>query len=262
MPQFSVMFARFPFRATDHPDTTDWLVETVLKCKADSRISNVFHSRFDDTPITMTRNQAVDRAMKVGADYLVMIDNDMRPDCEPDGLRFWDTSWEFLMQHQGPCMIGAPYCGPPPISNVYVFRWSCWQNRRDVPDKDARLEQFSREEAARLCGIGPVDALPTGLVIIDMKAFDSLTPPYFDYEWTNKRQIEKGSTEDVMMTRNLKLAGVPLYCNWDAWAGHWKNYLVRKPKLMTIDDMGEQFMDAISKGYRKDERVKDVVPID
>lgn len=253
----SLGIARFPWHGAEHPDVTDWLLRTAIKVKQDPRISEVHQFRKDDTPITMSRNKAVEHAKRVGVDYLLMIDSDMSPDLpEPGAKPFWDSSFDFVLQHNGPCCIAAPYCGPPPLSNVYVFRWSNWQNPDVQPNPDMRLEQYSREEAAQRAGIERVGALPTGLILIDMRAFERLKPPYFYYEWNDGTQSEKASTEDVTFTRDLNLLGVPQYVNWDAWAGHWKLLRVDKPRVIYTDHVQQKYREAVLADIRSNERLR------
>jgi hypothetical protein len=260
--QSKVMFARFPGGHVEHPDTTDWLVETVIKAKKDPRISEVLNWRKSDTPITMVRNEAVEVARRAGADFIVMIDNDMRPDL-PGEKKFWDVAWPFMcdlnvrrnagIEHAGPCIIGAPYCGPPPSENVYIFHWTTQQS--DHPNPDFALSQFGREEAAIRTGIEEVAALPTGLIIIDIKVFDMLDPPYFYYEYTDHTESHKASTEDVTFTRDATMAGCPCFVAWDCWAGHHKPKCVGKPGLLFVDDMKAKFRMAIHNGFRRNERI-------
>ena len=259
-----VLFARFPFGRADDPDTTDWLVETVLKAKADPRVAEVLHWRIDDTPITLGRNRCLEAAKRAGADLVVMVDSDMKPDAylasnpnrlgaDPLARPFWDTSFDFWWRHDGPCLVAAPYCGPPPHENVYVFRWATYES--DNPNTDLRLEQYPREEAAQRHGIEEAAALPTGLILIDLRALDTIKPPYFRYEWTDRTESEKASTEDVVFTRDISLAGVPNYVTWGSWAGHWKRKCVGRPALLTVDAVREQFIDAVLRGQRSDERL-------
>ncbi|MEK0126623.1 hypothetical protein, partial [Bordetella pertussis] len=89
---------------------------------------------------------------------------------------------------------------------------------------------YSRAEASQFTGIGEVAALPTGLIMYDMRIFDMLEPkdenskPWFYYEWADKYQSEKASTEDVSATRDMSLVGQqvlgysPVFCAWDSWA--------------------------------------------
>lgn len=257
---FSVMFARFPYGGTDRISVTDWLVGAVVSCKLDPRVSSVYHIAINDTPITMSRNKAVEAAKAAKADYLVMVDSDMLPDAylpsnknrldtDSSARPFWDSSWEFMLRHRehGPCMVGSPYCGPSPHQNVYVFRWATFQN--DHPNADLRIEQYTREEAVIRSGFEEVACLPTGLVIIDMRVFDNplVNPPYFTYEYTDKYEMKKASTEDCVFTRDLNMANIPLYCNWDAWSGHWKQQCVGRPKPIFREQVHQKFVDAVQK---------------
>lgn len=257
-PPVKVLIATFPFLNQQHPDVADWMTRTVLTCKSDVRVTEVFRFRLNDTPAPMVRNNAISRAKEVGADLLIMIDNDMKPDAYlpgtpqrlgdcPHAKPFFDSSFEFWWHHDGPCVIAAPYVGPPPISNVYVFRWANQLN--DNPDGlDFKLAQFSREEAATKRGIERVAALPTGLIMIDMRCFDHILPPYTYYEWRDEFEREKVSTEDVTLTRDLGLSGVPQYCNWDAWCGHWKQWCMGRPVILTADMMADKYRRAVEAG--------------
>src|SRR5262249_10242601 len=185
--QFNVMFARFPGLFSngqaEQPDVTDWLVQTVIKAKSDPRIKSVMNFRKADTPIPMVRNECIERAQEKGADILVMVDSDMAPDLylgrDRNARPFWDTTLEFVLDHAGPCVVAPPSCGPAPHENVYVFRWASHQS--DHPNPDNRLEAYTREEAAGLTGIRRAAALPTGLIMIDMRAIEAIKPPYFYY---------------------------------------------------------------------------------
>jgi hypothetical protein len=264
--KLNVFFAFFPYGgnggiSSEHPSIRAWFADTVIKCKKDERVGEVMCKDLSDTPITMTRNKAVQSAREHKADVLIMCDSDQHPDnmlgVDAFARPFWDTSFDYLYKHHslGPVVIGAPYCGPPPHENVYVFRWATHQS--DHPNVDMRIEQYSREEAAALTGIQEAAALPTGLIMFDMRAFDIIKPPYFYYEYTDVYESEKASTEDVTATRDMSLIGCqtlgysPILCNWDAWAGHWKPKCVSKPVVLTSEQANEKYRDAVLKGGRK-----------
>lgn len=243
MAKHTILIAEFPFGAQTHPSVSDWVTETIVKMREDPAIGpgNVHRMSVNDTPITMSRNRVLCAAEANGIDYVLMIDSDMAPDI-PTGMKtikpFWDSSWAFAQNHNGPCVIAAPYCGPPPHENVYAFRWTTLEGGQ--PNPSFKLEQFTRYEASIMTGIVVADALATGLMLIDMKAIAKLKHPRFYYEWSDDRQIQKGSTEDVTFSRDLGLVGVPLYCNWDAWAGHYKLKCVGKPEFVTAAGISEQ----------------------
>lgn len=261
--------------SSEHPSIRDWWVKTVIAMKRDERVGKLYHADKADTPITMVRNQMVVSARAAKADVIMMVDSDQYPDfhlSDAGSKPFWDSSFEFLYNHyeKGPCMVGAPYCGPPPVECVYVFRWRNHGNQG--LERDLRLDKFTREEAAAMGGIRPVACLPTGLLLIDMRMFEVLEPldtkmpadhrGWFYYEYKDKYAAEKASTEDVVFTRDASLVGFeklkynPVYCNWDAWAGHWKPYCVGKPKPPTLEAVNEKFVRAVLSNRQQDERLE------
>lgn len=265
MPQaVKLMIARFPFGRRDEPDVTDWLISQLAAIKSDNRISHVLPVRIDDTPITMGRNRILHEAKQAAADFLLMIDNDMSPDAylpsNPNRISahdaawpFWDTSFNHLwrLRQDGECgVVAAPYCGPPPKENVYVFRWTNHESGR--PEDDAtnmELEQFTRYETISLEGIQEVAALPTGLMLMDLRVLDRIAPPYTYYEWSDTSEMHKSSTEDVTFTRDLALAGAKMFCNWSSWSGHWKWKCVGRPTPVTSHVLSRKFRDAVRRDY-------------
>lgn len=257
--QFKIMFAQFTYGDWVHPDCSDWLNVTCHTVRNDPRVAEVHMYRKSDTPITMVRNNCLQEAKRLGADFVFMVDTDMAPDYEahlPGKKKFWPSTIDFMLNHPGPCVVAAPYTGPPPHQNVYVFRWG--QKMNDNPNPGWSLDQFGREEASHMAGIGPVAALPTGVVLIDMRALAKIPPPYFYYEWTDEFQQYKASTEDVVFTRNLSLAGIPVYCNWDAWAGHWKSIRCDRPAVIHTDHISDSYKKALDMGLVSTERMMDV----
>lgn len=253
MAKHSILICRFPYGGIENPKGVDWLIETTLKAKSDDRIGDIHKIAIDDTPITMTRNLAGKKALSLNTDLVLMIDNDMVPDLYPGAVPFWESSLQFLINHQGPAIVAAPYCGPPPNENVYIFKWKNYQSEQ--PDFEFALGQYTREEAAIMAGIQEVGALPTGLILMHTEVFRRLDPPWFDYEYTDKFCSEKASTEDVYFTRNASFDGIPVYCNWDSWAGHIKRKVVGKPQPLCVDQVRLQVKQAREKGRHSRERM-------
>lgn len=241
-----VMIARFPYGGSEDSDVTDWLAKTVIGMKKDQRIGEIYNVKFNDTPITMTRNLAVKAAQAHRADILVMIDSDMSPDMIPQAQPFWDSTFDFMLAHHGPCMVAAPYCGPPPEELCYVFEWT---RHTDEPSAGIAINMIPRNSAANRVGFEQVNCLPTGLIAIDMRVFEGkkLVPPYFDYEYKDPPfNTEKSTTEDCFFTRNATLAGIKVYCNWYSWAGHWKRKRVGPPSVLTNDAVREMYRKAVA----------------
>jgi len=298
-----VGFFFFPYggngaSSSEVPDIRKWMCQIISKVKADSRIEDpIFEHSISDTPITMCRNQAVVVARRYKVDVLVMCDSDMNPlrhVRDPEWKEFFESSFDFLYDHyqKGPCVIGAPYCGPPGENgeNVYVFQWTSFGDKETKPA--FKLEQYSRAEASKMRGIQPVAALPTGLIMYDARALELIEPSrhtqrevyeklyrreftvedamrhsrhgWFDYEWQDNRAHIKASTEDVVNTRDISLAGIfklgynPMYCNWDSPAGHWKPWCVSgRPQVYEADDVADCFREAILNPHDRHERLVD-----
>lgn len=240
--------------SSEVPDIREWMIPLVVGAARDERIDEIKVWNLADTPITMTRNRSVLMAREYGVDFLLMVDSDMKPDIG-GSEKFFDSSFDFMYDHyeKGPVCIGAPYCGPPPNECVYVFRWQNMAS--DNANPDFKLEMYDRHTAARMEGIQECAALPTGLIMYDMRCFELTEPntaddkPWFYYEWPDKFASQKASTEDVTMTRDLSVAGTraldynPVMCNWSAWAGHWKPKCVGKPVTLDSNALGKKLSD-------------------
>lgn len=248
------------------PQLAEWMTKTVIKMKGDERIGRIKPIILSDTPITMTRNRAIRIAKDEGYDMVLMLDSDNEPDgyvgTDPDAKPFWDVSFSFAYDRlvKGtPTCIFAPYCGPPPhpvhdegfIGSgevPYLFHWM--DNESDDPNPQRKLEMLTRNEAAKLTGIWPMAAGPTGVCLFTTTCFLPLKVPYFYYEW-NEDHSEKMSTEDVVATRNISLywqmtEGVDVcFAACDSWALHYKPKKVGKPRVTPVEAMAKSFRDAL-----------------
>lgn len=260
--------------SSEVPDIREWMIPLVNEASRDERIGTIRVWNLSDTPITMTRNRAVLMARQHNIDFLLMVDSDMKPDVmngqDPAAKPFFQSSLNFLINHyhKGPAVVGAPYCGPPPVECVYVFRWQDMQSAH--PNPDFQLEMYDRSTAVRMSGIQECAALPTGLILYDMRAFDLTEPtadgdkPWFYYEWKDKFAAEKASTEDVTMTRDLSLVGAsklgynPVFCNWDAWAGHWKPKCVSKPQFIDASQIAKKMQQSFAANVSSEVKIVDL----
>lgn len=250
--------------------TAEYLIKLAVHLKTNKelqeRLSDTEIAKYCDTPVTAVRNKAVAEAQRDGVDVLMMLDSDMHPDVHfgehPDAVPFFDTAFNKIYEHyeKGPLVIGAPYGGSPPHENMFVFKWAANGNLGE--EGGFELRQYTREEARELGGIHEVDALPTGLILYDVRAFDYIEPPYFRYEWSDETESEKASTEDVQNTRDIA-AGViaqlgynPLLCTWSSWAGHIKNWTVKKPHKFDAHTVNETLQRAMARSPNN-ERIVD-----
>jgi hypothetical protein len=253
----TLMLARFPYGHVEHDAVGDWIMNTAGKARKDPRIGAIKTWKASDTPIPMLRNRCLKQAQELGVDFVLMIDSDMEPDLylgqDKSAKPFFETALDIMWNHRGPCCVAAPYAGPPPHEVPYIFKWSNQQS--NTPDCDLKLEIMTREEVAFRTGVEEVPALPTGLILIDMRCLDYIPPPWFEYEYSDKYQTQKATTEDVFFTRNLSLAGVPQYVLWDCWAGHVKQKVVGKPVILTCDSVREKFRESIGQNQMSARRL-------
>ncbi len=225
-----MMFATFPYGGTLHSQVSDFKSSVILDWAEDPEIGreNIFLLATNGTPTPASRNRCLLVAEQRGIDYLLMIDSDMAPDLPyPDAKKFWESSWAFVKNFQKPCLIGAPYCSAPPEEKVLVSEWQNMQSEN--PNADFQLRLMGRTHAEMMKGITEVGALPTGLLLIDMRAIKDHPHPRCYYEYKDETESEVKCTEDSTLCRDLGYRGIPLFCNWDAWAGHWKYKCVGKP---------------------------------
>lgn len=284
--------------ANESPAIRQWAVETHLKAKGDPRIGRVGSITISETPVTMSRNLAVVTAKKQGFHAVLFVDSDQNPqrhEGESWYRPFWDVAFDELYEHyhKGPLCLFAPYCGPPPGENVYVFHWDSdgVYGHETLP----RLEQYTRFQAATMRGVQPAAAGPTGMMLTDVRCFDIVKPSdkprrfiledlaagkitpkqaermlhegWFYYEWKDCTASEKASTEDVTFTRDLVLACMakhgynPLRCCWDSWVGHMKPWDVGKPVHYTEENIGNVFKNAILEEHSSYDATVDVAHV-
>lgn len=204
-------------------------------------------------PTDRCRNEAAMTARNRGFHFALFLDNDMKFDAllgvEPGAKPFLTSSLEFALAQPAPVFVGAPYCSGPPAQEVVVMK-----HREYCPNMAGglgkKLDKYTRDEAAVATGIERVAALPTGCLLLDLRAFDVLPPPWFYYEYADPPYNTKlASTEDVTLTRNADWLGINQYVNWDAWATHLdKDFEVSKPRLCPVDSVPRAIWESFKAG--------------
>lgn len=247
-----VCIYRFPGTFMEHSTTVSWLVNALFCLYQHPRIESVLTDSVTDTPVDMSRNRALKHARDNGFDYAIFIDDDMYPDYEQHlgeksatAQRFLPAALDFALEHAGPCCVGAPYCCQPPEEEPLIMKWQDFET--DCHTGNVKLIRYSREEVVGRVGFEQVAALPTGLLLIDMRCLQFIGMPWFRYEFKDEEQTQKASTEDVTFTRDLGLAGVNQYCFWNAWAGHWKTKMVKKPAPVDYRHVPQRFVSSVRK---------------
>lgn len=237
MYRYRIAVATFPWNGVISWRTSDWCMKTVLKMKRNPRIERIYPIyQTGSFPINMLRNRAACAAVENGCDYLLMIDNDMAPDVPEDGSPFWETAWEFMMGRRdgglSPAVVAAPYlCNAG--GDFYSTDWKDPNDPSRVGFDD--LVPIDKEDAFSRRGIKPVATTQTGLILYDIRVFETVPPPWFTFEWQDRAQFFMLASEDHYNTRKCNAYGCPVFMAWDSWAGHMKTLYV------TRDLPGEEF---------------------
>jgi hypothetical protein len=264
-----VLIARLSYSGYERVEIANWLVQTALCLETHPRVSRLSHNIVTGYPTSRVRNQILVTARRIGANFVCMIDDDMIPDVHSpnrasgydhlamhaDQQNFFPSALEFALDHNGPCAIAAPYCAGPPGERVLVSRFRA--DETDDPSSPARgvsLKCFGREEAAERRGIEMVSSLPTGLILIDMRALRFLTPPWFSYEYKTDIQDELASTEDTVFSRNLAYVGVPQYTTWQSWAAHAKMKIVGRPQQYGLQAVPREVRAAVRREIEEERK--------
>lgn len=187
--------------------------------------------------IGLSRNMVVDSALKNGFTHVFFLDPDHDIDryCrlgDERAVPFFDAAWSFMRQHDGPCICAAPYCGRGPEYPVHVF----------VRNDAGRVVRIKREQTANLHGWFAVEGAGTGVMLIDTRVFGLLerscaeersldwrSPPWFSDAWQDAYETRLLQSQDVHFCLKCRRAGVPIYVNFDCWAGHYQTECIERP---------------------------------
>jgi len=249
-----ILVTVFTYDKTFHGDLLTYCTRLYGQMVNHPRVNTVEISYSYGYPTDRARNFVVKSAKENGFDFALLLDNDNTPDLllgtDPSAQPFLPTALDFALAHKTPCFVGAPYCSAPPAQEVVVMK-----NREYCPDQlngcGLKLDKYTRDEAATLKGIQKCAALPTGCLLLDLRAFDVIAPPWFYYEYKDPPyNTALASTEDVVLTRNADWLGIPQYCHWSAWAGHWKDFQVGKPPTCAVNDIPAAIYQAWANGWR------------
>jgi len=136
-------------------------------------------------PICRNRNDAVLKARKNGADYMLFLDGDMN---HPQEIAY------MLMRHQYPICGGVYHHQSPPHLPVLYFE------NLDNPKLYTHNWNYPRDR------LFSVDMTGLGCLLVDLRVFDDMELPYFGYESTREDGLIDVS-EDVLFCRQAKKVG-------------------------------------------------------
>lgn len=210
-------FVRLAYGGWHHAAVGDWLSRTLLDASRKPEITDIASTWFDRSPVYRARNSAVAWALAQGCDYLCMVDADMIPDVNPKASPFWSTSLDFAVSQGHPCVVVAPALNSNNECCIHT-------ERTDALGR--HLELMSAQDAVLRTGFEKIAGCGLGLVLIDCRCFDRIPQPYFQFVYTDRSCTEIKFGEDVLFTSMCSSHGIPVYVNWDCWAGHEKRVIL------------------------------------
>lgn len=221
------------------PDIAMWFMHLGFELGQRGMVSKICGFRLRSSRILCNRNMFVEMAMAEKYDYICMVDPDMRPDlyartymadtsdCILETAKpFVSVALEFLAKYPF-AVIAAPACCDPPDRKVNVFRAKDGKSTR-VTHEEAHAEVSAPEPS-----IEQVAAIGTGLMMIPTAIFSALKRPFFDDEYADDAKTSPSRTQDIYFTENCSLSGIPVYCAWMCWAGHYKEVTLGCPGIDT-----------------------------
>ena len=161
------------------------------------------------------RNNIAQRAMDVGSDYLMMVDNDVTPP---------QNALVDLLSHGVDCVGGFYLHRKPdntPSDNTCVCR---------LLDKSGRAyfnypleSEYTKQELAEMRGRGEylveIHGGGMGCILIKTDVFRRLRYPWFD--WVNYADDRHGIlSEDLYFCEGLRRKGIPRYIDTRVGCGH------------------------------------------
>lgn len=175
-------------------------------------------------PLDVARNFLVSEARRRKADVLFMLDTDADP---AEGT--FEALRDAVLAE--PCIAAVPYCSGSGHVCVYL----------PLPDGLPGEMPIGVEDAVTRTGLHPVANVGTHCVAYSVSIFDRVKPPWFEHG-VNETKSLLLETEDVIGHRRLREAGVPVYCDFSHWAGHWKEVRKDKPEVLTAEQLRQALM--------------------
>ena len=257
MPRYRVLVARLCASGFHRAEVTNWIIELVVASLTQPKLielldNDILHVPIQQCGTDVARNRIVKVARERKADLVFMVDDDMRP---PVG--WFQAAVEFLTNHQGPAVLGCPYVCAPPREEVQVFDWG--GDESGTAGHPWGIEHVGRNDACRRKGIERCDQIGTGCIAYRTDAFERIPAPWYAYTY-NEDHTAHVETEDCYCHRHLAQAGVPLYCHWDFWAGHWKGKWCEKPQRIEQKDIDRAYLEAARAELRQEVRAEFQMP--
>ena len=217
--KYTIVVARPTGNGWERVEIGTSLVEIVAQSLSDPELSplidDVLHVPIQKFPTDTARNTLVKAAQEKRADFLFTMDVDGAPK-----VGTFKALFNFLRVQPMPSVAGAPYISGD--NSVQVFEFTTKQVHNGSLETWA-LTRVDKNRASLLqgTGFGRVASIGTHCVMYDMRVFDKIKPPYFQYGY-DEDHTAVVETEDCWAARTLFHAGVPIWCAWDYPARHFK----------------------------------------
>lgn len=268
--KFRVAIAVFTYGGSScaewlRPEIAEWFVDAAMYCRDEPRISELVGPiSIATTPLSYGRNLAFKKAREAGADFLLMMDNDLKPDSrvglDSRARPFLPAAFNFLADryHLGPHVVAGPYmCVDDGAAKLHAYRTVSRLGIDKTDPAELDMAAVTRHEAAISTGFEPMVSSIIGWSLSDIRVKDLLGPTGFHHEYDDHHEVRVG-TEDLSATRDMVLAAQakglphPLYMNWDGWAGHYKVVMIDKPQVLEVDTAVRSMRAAIEHATEKD----------
>lgn len=162
--------------------------------------------------IAENRNYCVVQAQKNGSDYLFFVDDDMT---------FLPNVLEELLAHKKEVVGVNSYSRCLPLSSTVGLMDK--DGKYMHPNKHTAWETRIPEKLFKAYFVG------AGVLLIDMKVFEKIKKPYFEFVMGKEGQIVHG--EDGSFCSKVRGSGIDIYCDPQAEVGHLGEYEFKKPEL-------------------------------
>lgn len=161
--------------------------------------------------VAENRNYCVIQAQKNGSDYLLFIDDDMT---------FLPHTLEEMLAHKKEVVGVNSYsrCLPPSSTVGLMDKKGKYMH----PDKHTEWEMKIPDKLFKAYFVG------AGILLIDMKVFNKIKKPYFEFIMGKEGQILHG--EDGKFCDKAKEAGIGVWCDPEVEVGHIGEYIYERPR--------------------------------
>ena len=160
--------------------------------------------------ISENRNYCVVQAQKNESDYLIFVDDDMT---------FPEDTLDVLLSHKKEVIGVNSYSRCLPLSSTVGLMDKKGEYMH--PDKHTEWEMQIPDGLFKAYFVG------AGVLLIDMKVFERVSSPYFNFTYDKNGQVIHG--EDGSFCKKVQEAGMSVWCDGSIEIGHLGEYEYKRP---------------------------------